>query len=200
MPLLWVSLLTIALGPIPDRPDPALAALSERTPGVIVTRSARTYPISGNDIGELRDRLRAQLNMDAAAGGHALTRSEIQVGYAFERSRGGCALIEAQVAVDVTTVLPSWEPDKPVPAALRLQWEQVRKALDTHEQGHADHALAASEELRQQLAQLPATAPSCRDIESAAQRILFRVMTRLKFRDQRYDMRTQYGSAQGAVL
>ena len=199
MLLQLISWLTIGLGATSEGPDPAVGATA-RTPAVIVTRSALTYPIVGNDIDELRDRLRAQLNLDAAAGGHALTRSEIQVGYDFERSGGKCTLIQAQIVLDVTTVLPSWHPNQPVPAALRHQWQQVSMALDTHERGHADHALAASEALRHQLAQLPATAPSCREIESAAQRILFRVMTHLKFRDQRYDMRTQFGSAQGAVL
>lgn len=200
MLLQLVSLLTIALGDTPQGREPALVADMARTPEVIVRRSTQTYPIVGNDIEGLRDNLRAQLNLDAAAGGHALTRSEIQVGYDFERSRGRCTLLRAQVVLDVTTVLPSWSPNKPVPAALRHHWQQVSMALDTHEAGHADHSLEASEELRRQLAQLPATAPTCREIEWAAQRVLFRVTTRLKFRDQRYDMRTRFGRTQGAAL
>jgi predicted secreted Zn-dependent protease len=172
----------------------------KRLPTLLVTHLQRSYPVVGDEADELRDQLRVESQWDAADGGHALTRSQLEVNYEFERSRSSCRLVEVQVSLQVTTVLPVWEPSARAPRDLRNRWDRMLAGLTRHEEGHAGHAKAAAQELRVGLADLPKEADSCRRIEAMAQRILFRVTTRLKFLDQRYDMRTRRGVGQGAVL
>lgn len=71
-------------GPNATRTGPGASVI---VPPVEVTFTRQTYPVSGNGLEQLREQLRTLAQQDIANGGHAQTRSRLEVTYEFERWR-----------------------------------------------------------------------------------------------------------------
>lgn len=176
-------------------PDPPAV----RFPAVRVSQDFVHYPITGNDIDDLREQLRASMLPAEAGGRHGRTASEIEVRYELLPGGNGCRMHALDVALAITTTLPVWTPDETVPAALQSRWNQMSSALLRHEAVHTRDARNAAREARRRLLAVAPMA-DCRKLDWALQREIQMTLLKLKVRGERFDRRTLHGILEGTVL
>lgn len=193
--------------PLPVRD---LAPLATATPLVrlacdpeadlVVRRSRETYRVRGSTLAELHESMAPQRFRDPGGmAWDAYTSWEVRWSYPLVRETDSCSLGEAQVRVDLRIQLPRWDPPAEADPDLIALWDGYLRALEAHEEGHAQLALAAACEVQQVLHSL-GPQPDCERMELAADRATQAVIDRYHDLEVRYDLETDHGAADGAVL
>lgn len=108
----------------------------------------------------------------------------------------GCRVTDVDVDLRVTTTVPRWDPPAEAERDLALRWAAYREALDAHEAGHRDLAVAAANEVRRTLAGLRTA--SCAGMSEEANARGRWVVERYRAEQRRYDRETGHGRTQGA--
>ncbi len=207
--LLGLGLLA-GLGACRPYTEPADLALPTSTPLVqpacdpkldlLVRRSRETYRVRGNSLDEIRASIAPQRYRDPSGQAwDAFTSWEIRWSYPFVERIDACALGRERVRVDIRMHLPRWDPPSEADPELVGTWRRYITALEAHEEGHAQIALAAACEVRQELRSLEPQ-PDCDRLELAADRSTQAVIDRYHELELRYDLDTDHGATDGAVL
>lgn len=163
-------------------------------------RTRETYHVRGSTLDELRASLEPQRYRDSSGlAWDAYTWWEVRWSYPLVERIDSCAIGREQVTVGIRMHLPRWEPPSGADPELAAAWTHYITALEAHEEGHAQIALAAACEVRQVLRSLEPQ-PDCVLMELAADRATQAVMDRYHELEVQYDRETDHGAAEGAVL
>lgn len=180
----------------------ALVAAGIETPvveGVVVTQSVRPYLVTGGTSRRLLEEMNALGPVSPGTGRRNFGQADTQVAWTYTfRARDGrrCQIDRSQVKLHIRITLPQWQPAGEPTGALREQWDAFHAALTRHELGHRAFGIAAAEQIRQALDQLPPT--DCQDIESQIERATSPIMQRMSDANRTYDADTGHGRTEGA--
>jgi len=156
--------------------------------------------VRGNSLDELRASIAPQRYRDPSGNAwDAFTSWEIRWSYPFVDRIDACALGRERVLVDIRMHLPRWDPPSEADPELVGIWRRYSTALEAHEEGHAQIALAAACEVRQELRSLEPR-PDCARMELAADQATQAVIDRYHELELRYDLETDHGATDAAVL
>ena len=146
------------------------------------------YPVLGSSAGELR----RALERHAPHEGHGHTRLDVSLDYDLVPGEEGCTAERRLIRARITVSLPEWSPHRDAPADLVDEWERARAILRRHEEGHRALLLDGVGQLRDLLGGFGPRS-DCRQLRNAINALLTREMTKLGYRNQRFDMRTRGG-------
>lgn len=177
--------------------DPAVS------PSLEIRERLKLYEVRATSAEELHTALNE--NRPTASDGqrsHALTQTTLETAFTMLQAQDGCQWETAAVTLDMETWLPDLKNDPGDSPEVDEQWEGLLAGLTLHEQGHRDLARSSAQSLLESVRQirLSADTTSCRHLQRRLAAALDKAMLRLKFRQQRYDQRTDFGAKQGAVL
>lgn len=175
---------------IPSRP---------RTPTVSVRY--KYYPIRGRTDTELRSQMSQKGPLDALEGRRydAYTAWTVNWSYRYKSVGKQCTIASVQTKVGITFTLPKWQPASGTPRSLKAEWKQYLAALQTHEDGHKYHGIAAGQDVIRTLSRFPSAA-SCSTLGTTANQAAQQIIQRYNQKDIEYDRLTQHGFTQGAVF
>lgn len=113
-------------------------------------------------------------------------------------SQGMCSVVDARVGLHINMVLPQWQPSTSSTPNLFSQWQKFISNLVTHENGHVvlDEQYAA--QILNDLQNYPIA--NCSLISTDIQTKLNEDFSGLNTANDAYDIQTNYGTTQGAVL
>lgn len=113
-----------------------------------------------------------------------------------ERSDGACTFTSVKTTVTGTITLPALvSNDK----AAQHHFLQYVAALREHELGHYKFGTDAAHEIDRRISALP-TMSSCSRLDAEANRLGQEILSGYQARERAYDVNTQHGKTQGAVL
>lgn len=169
----------------------SVAQAGNALPELRVIDHAERYVVTGDTARSIR----AQLESRSGAGEksrHGATRSTVEVISKLEEMDGSCRVLQQEIVVEITTVLPQWEPRRKVGAALRAEWEESFERLVRHEAGHRQNVLQATADLREKLASLQPHS-RCLTTRAGIDIALENALNRLDRREVYYDRLTRDG-------
>jgi predicted secreted Zn-dependent protease len=172
------------------------APLLARTPARI---DQRTYPVDLANTTDLRGALSAASPI--REGGrvyHGYTRWFVRWHSFWRVNDGLCRMQRVSTEVDIEFTLPN-ATRQPRDRALRQRYTDFLNALRTHEQGHADFALQAAQQIEQALMAVPPQ-PDCDQLSAAANARGHAIIEHTRANERAYDDRTGHGRTQGAFL
>lgn len=171
---------------------PVSAAMAiETLPELTIIDHVEHYPVTGTT----GRTIWAQLESRSAAYGksrHGSTRSTFEVVSRLEAVNGLCRVLQQEIVVEITTVLPQWEPGRKVGSMLREQWDESFARLARHEAGHRQNVLEAAAALRESLTTLEPK-KRCLSARAGIDIELGRTLDRLERREAYYDRLTRNG-------
>lgn len=170
---------------------------------VRVIEEERSYVLDASTLDQMADQLaryRAHSSRDAVARSHGLTEAGIETRYELDTDDAGvCALRDIRVQVHFVRTMPTWKPSSPPEPETIDIVQSMLNGLAKHEEGHRRHVLASATEIEAKLSALP-QAPDCRESKRMAERIVSRALIRLNMHEINYDLATDKGRKQGALL
>jgi predicted secreted Zn-dependent protease len=168
-------------------------------PGVELRLVRATYAITGSTAEHLR----------AMIGGRGARRAEGRfpgytdwlIDWTCEPRRADDVTRPGRVAVLVsaTMTLPAWTPPAWAAPELVASWRAYLEALELHERGHVDIAVAAGRRMLDGLQALPGFA-SADLLQEGARGVAERAIRAARRAELEYDAETRHGRTQGAVL
>ncbi len=161
--------------------------------------SLNPYRIVGTTAQELRSQMN-QLGPPNASGRRfdAYTRWYVRWQFHYRWDGQVCRISQLQISTDITYTLPHWQNQSHASPALQQHWQHYYQALKRHEEGHANHGKAATQEIWQRLSSL--TQPTCNQMDIVTNRTAQAIVNRYAQKDQDYDRQTDHGRTQGAVF
>ena len=158
------------------------------------------FKVRGATAAELRADLRrvGPVGETGVIGG-ALTKYRIvwQISMTFENS--SCRAEDVNVDLDVTMLLPRWEPPAGVAPEVVQVWDRISALLREHEDGHHRLAIEAAREVRRRLGKA-VRADSCGALKSRLNDTANAVLREYRAKQAAYDERTDYGRDQTSGL
>lgn len=156
----------------------------------LIERTDR-YLLTGVTIEQLNRQL-AEHARGSSARSTGLTRSHFELNKKLKPADDTCVVLELGMQIELTTILPDWQPEKPVSSELREEWARSVAILERHEEGHRQNVLLAGETLRKALlAMVPTT--SCMLLDARMTVEFQSQLERLERIDASYDRRTLNG-------
>jgi predicted secreted Zn-dependent protease len=152
--------------------------------------------------GPTTEELRAQMDQSGytdESGDHwdAYTEWYVSWAYPYSVEHDACTTGPVEVAIEVTVVFPKWEPPPGTSQELIERWNAYLVALEDHEAGHKEIAIAAGYEVLRTIDALPAY-KTCDELELAADAAADRVLQQHRQEEAIYDQETKHGISQGA--
>jgi predicted secreted Zn-dependent protease len=158
----------------------------------------QTYQIDGADAPQLRAALDA--TPARAADGHfdATTTWALTWSFRYQRA-AACELAAASVTLEVVITVPEAAAPEALDETTRERWGAYLAALEAHELGHAERALAASEDLASAFA---SSGPhdDCSALGAALNATGAAHLEALAAANRQYDIDTRHGRSHGAVF
>jgi predicted secreted Zn-dependent protease len=111
---------------------------------------------------------------------------------------GQCRIDNPQVLLHIREALPVWQNSAQADAGLRAQWQAYASAVNTHEAGHVKLIQQSANQLLSSLQNLPSQA--CGSIKQAVDNLGADYVKQLASANENYDISTQHGAAQGAIV
>jgi predicted secreted Zn-dependent protease len=152
---------------------------------VHVTREDVPYKVNGASVAQLRQSMR---QTGPAADGRryaGYTRWETRWTYAYDRSRGPCALSDLQVFITARVDLPEWADAQSADAETRTWWRDYRTRLAAHEQDHVQSAVNAGRDAVRELSAI--TGPDCEGLAARVDATGKAIIARARARDIEID-------------
>ena len=140
-------------------------------PGLqIVVREDR-YPVEAETFQGMIDELNdMRLEGERAQLSQGLTVYKVVPRWRYQPDSGGCAVISAEVNVEITVRLPLWPGFATATAEHRLRWQGILGSIREHEYEHRDITIESAGELLENLFALRAS--TCRALNGAAEAAL----------------------------
>lgn len=177
----------------------ALAMLQAPTRAAVVEQHLqRPYPVYAQPGQSLRQALHAASPI--VVGGrrfHGHAHWTVEWSYDWWREPSGrCTITEVTTHLRTEVQLPELRRSTP---AQQAAFDRYLPALSRHEQGHVQLGREAAQAIDQGIARLPA-APDCATLERQAEDLGRRLLQDHMERNRQYDLRTDHGASQGALL
>jgi len=176
-----------------------LTEIVSTNPGTEVSISSKYiyYQIMGATADDLRTQMN-QFGRTDENGRHwdGYTEWYVTWSYPYSITDEGCTLGRVEVKVDITFVLPQWNPPANVSPRLVEKWKDYLAALELHEEGHKEIAIEAGYEIWRFLNGLSSYS-SCDELEQAADAATEEILERYLQREAAYDQETEHGATQG---
>src|SRR3989338_7533181 len=158
------------------------------------------YEIRGNSAKALRREMNQKGYKDIDGKIYdAATPWEVHWNHQIEETPPGCSNVSVKTVVDVIFIFPKWTPSLKVPAELKEEWDRYLKALQTHEDGHKQHAIKAAQEIEQAFMAMGPRA-NCGVLNAQTDALGHRIIDQYAQRDIDYDRETQHGKTQDATF
>jgi len=187
----WVALVlvagTFALGP--------WSAVGQNT----VVRKTNYYAMTGSSLRHIQESLRQTRPWRDNSGRDAST--EWYVRWYAEYSSGGatCHCSSFTTTTTITITLPRWIAPTNTPPEVRAAWEKYIGALEVHEAGHADLAIAAASEMHKRIKEI-GNGLDCIALRTRVQTECQAALDSHRAQERDYDRRTRHGATQGATF
>lgn len=127
------------------------------------------------------------------------TQWNINPRYRFRKLSGGCYVNERTVELSIIFTLPELEDEAAIPPGLQLQFNLFYNALYQHELGHKELGLKAANEVYELLSE-PNIFSDCGALQLNVNDEIRAVISKYQRLNQQYDIDTQHGKTQGAVI
>ncbi len=176
--------------------------VASATPTATVKVSTRTayYDIQGTTAEQLGTQLYQQGPLDVGGKRFAgKTDGSLGWSYSYSKPGGKCALVTANIELEVVFSLPRWDIPPNTPPELVDKWNKFSAALQTHENGHRDIFTTKSYEFAENVKALPVFA-TCDELNRAITLAGQRMVDESQRQNIEYDDRTEHGKTQGAVF
>jgi predicted secreted Zn-dependent protease len=172
---------------------------SENQPAVSV--KTIYYPIAGTTAARLREEMSRHGPIDPATGKRFAGYTSWRVRWYYRTFLQGdrCRLSDLRVNTDITITLPRWNPPRNAARSLVTSWTRFIKAMEIHENGHANHGIAASREIARLIAEIPPK-NTCSEVINQLSGRANAILQTYSQKDIEYDRRTRHGITQGTVL
>lgn len=169
------------------------------SPPVSVNVRWETFTVVGSTLEHLCRAIEMLAPRRAGALHGAYTAWEVRWSYAPARNEHGYRASDARVTVNVQCTLPRWRPPASTAAPLVDRWSSYLDALEVHEQGHIDLAVAAGAAVQEALQALTPCS-STAALERSAEETTSAVIEEFRRREVDYDVATEHGALQGVRL
>lgn len=158
------------------------------------------YEIEGRSLSELKRALSTlgPVGKDGVRH-HGYTKWQVSWRFKTEASGNTCRVTDLSTIVQSTITLPQWRPPEDAPVALVERWKRYRHALEEHEMGHHQFAVAAADHVAQQLHALRVSS-GCADLARELNERGKAIVEQQAQLEMEYDRHTKHGVTQGAVL
>jgi predicted secreted Zn-dependent protease len=165
-----------------------------KDPELTLALRERTYPVRGRTTAEIAPQL------DQAQGGWAAYASwETDWRYLWQEDVGSCTVTSGGASLASTITYPRWDPPADADPSAVAEWRRFMDSLTAHELGHITIALQGADAIDEVL-DSGISAPTCQEVERAADRAALRVHDRHERLNARYDHETDHGRTQGSAL
>lgn len=156
------------------------------------------YTVHGNTIAEIRQNIRrCNARQQVTGRYHATTAYSLSWSYATIANNGACSASRVKVAIAISQYLPAPGLDATASTAAQTIWANYHRNLVAHENGHVERDLRYANELLLALQSLQAP---CSIFAAQATIITDSYVHLLNSNNQLYDIQTDHGAAQGAIL
>lgn len=149
------------------------------------------YPIQGNSIEALDTQIKRK-GPRVAGNRHAVAvaRISMQPKMSYRRGPNGCAVSDANVAVNARVTLPAWTGRAEADRRLGAQWDNIDRYTRLHEAVHVAIAFRHARALERRLVTM-APAPSCIAARRRAAKLARRALEAHDRSQQMFDRREQ---------
>jgi len=168
-------------------------------PRVAVSVVHDDYKVTGSTAAGLRQQMNSDGPLDHDKHFDAHTEWNVRWTYPFDRSGSGCSTGPVTVTLTITYHFPEWGDESDGSQALQAKWHKYQEALQTHEDGHAEHGREAADDIIRELSGLPA-ADACPAMDGIANAKAQAIIGRYAAEDVDYDRDTNHGATQGATF
>lgn len=181
---------------------PQSAVTTSPDPAIQVSRRVNYYDIRGSSASDLRQQMSALGPPDLRSNKIFDARTDWEIAWRFYYKNsllGDCAIARAEVDVNLVFTFPRWLTPAEASPGLVEKWNAYQQALTTHEEQHAELAIAGGKTIYDAILAVPpaATCPALEDVANAAARQVF---DQIQAQQERYDSDTNHGASQGAVF
>jgi predicted secreted Zn-dependent protease len=177
-----------------------LALSGAALPPVAVTDRQTPYRLQGDTAAALRAGIDAAGPMHTDGRRYAgYTRWTVRADYRYEPGPRGCALVRAEVEVDVAITLPAWSPGPAATPGLAGRFGVFVGRLREHELSHRRTGVETGERVRARLGRLPPS-PDCPGLRRAIDAVIAEEVREGNRRDLEIDRRTRHGELDGVRL
>jgi predicted secreted Zn-dependent protease len=181
----------------PPRGAPTSTAPLARDPRVTEIIYRDDYAIAGHTEAALRREMNASGPLYQGKRFAALTNWYVTWSYPRARSLWRCATGPVTATLTIVYNLPDWTDASTAKPGLVDEWRRYMQALQTHEDGHAEHGREAAVEVVRTLSALP-PATGCSALDGVANEKARAIVLAHMPDDATYDAVTRHGWTQGA--
>jgi predicted secreted Zn-dependent protease len=172
---------------------------AQAKPKVVV--KYKEYKVKGKNMSEIQRSIRS--NGLRSANGmvySADTDYNMLWSFKFNENTNGCSITAAETTVIITYTMPKMVYDGMEELGTGPQWDAFYNSLKTHEEGHANIAIEAADDIEKAVAtQLPAH-KTCKEMEAAANALAISLAQKSQNDNIAYDEATHHGETQGALF
>jgi predicted secreted Zn-dependent protease len=162
-----------------------------------IVRKTNYYAMTGSSIRDISLSLRQTRPWKSPH--DASTEWRIQWNAFVSRNGDQCYCTSFETTTMITVTLPKWIPPTNTPPAVREAWAKYLRALEQHEAGHADIALAATAEMHKRIKEIRSEA-DCDALRTKVKTECDAILEAHRAREKEYDQQTRHGATQGARL
>ncbi len=164
-----------------------------------VVRKTNYYAMTGSSLRHIQESLQKTRPWKDNSGRDALTEWYVQWHASYTASGGTCQCSSFTTTTTITITLPRWIPPTNTPPEVRAAWAKYIAALEVHETGHADLAIAAAAEMHKRVNEIGSDL-DCITLRTRVQNECQAVLDSHRAQEKDYDRRTRHGATQGATF
>lgn len=158
------------------------------------------YSVSGRTAKEIRNDLNRKTPVQENKVKYdGETTWSVEWDFWWNESHGRCSITNVTTKVDIQYILPKLAVATPLPQALQQKWDNYMQALTAHEVGHKNMGVGAANEIEQKIKSM-ASRPTCKQLESDANRLGAEIITKYNYLDDEFDRRTNHGINDGVIF
>lgn len=162
--------------------------------------STNYYTIYGNSVSQISNQINSCTPV-SENGSRFAASTDYVINWVFNVSgdeQGLCTVSQASVGLGISETLPSWQASPSAVSGLSTTWSNFISSLMTHESGHAQLSQIYAANILNDLQNFPPT--DCVAVVAAANAKASADLAALNQANISYDLTTNHGASQGAVL
>ena len=164
-----------------------------------VVRKTNYYAMTGSSLRHIQESLKQTRPWKDNSGRDALTEWYVRWYAEYSSGGGTCHCSSFTTTTTITITLPRWIAPTNTPAEVRTAWAKYVAALEVHEIGHADLALAAAAEMHKRIKEIGSDS-DCNALRTRVQNECQAALDSYRAQEKDYDRRTRHGATQGATF
>src|SRR5688572_5765820 len=164
-----------------------------------VVRKTNYYAMTGSSMRDIQQSLRQTRPWKDKSAHDGSTEWRIQWNAFVGRNGDLCYCSSFATTTIIMITLPRWIPPTNTPPTVRATWARYLAALEQHEAGHADIALAATAEMHKRIKEIGGES-DCDALRTKVKNECQAILDSHRAREKEYDEQTRHGVTQGATL